>query len=188
MDPLSAVLAQHPYHCRLDWGRAGVQRAGTRRDIVVVVDVLRFSTATVAAVAHGALIYPCAPSDDAGALARRVGAEVAAYRLDTAAPHPYSLSPASYDRVPPGTRVVLPSPNGAACVRVAREAPYVLIGALVNAQAIGRALSALLTKIDLAATIIACGERWPVLDGPSRWRLGEVTVGWDAVRPSTLSR
>jgi hypothetical protein len=24
---------------------------------------------------------------------------------------------------------------------------------------------------------------WPVLDAPSRWRLGEVTVGWEAVRP-----
>jgi hypothetical protein len=27
------------------------------------------------------------------------------------------------------------------------------------------------------------GAGWPVLDHPSRWRLGEVTVGWDAVRP-----
>ncbi|WP_374121482.1 class I SAM-dependent methyltransferase [Arthrobacter sp. SLBN-112] len=24
---------------------------------------------------------------------------------------------------------------------------------------------------------------WPVQDGPARWRLGELTVGWDAVRP-----
>ncbi|MFL6170951.1 MAG: class I SAM-dependent methyltransferase [Ornithinibacter sp.] len=24
---------------------------------------------------------------------------------------------------------------------------------------------------------------WPVLDGPSRWRLGELTVSWDAVAP-----
>nr|WP_218847317.1 class I SAM-dependent methyltransferase [Psychromicrobium silvestre] len=24
---------------------------------------------------------------------------------------------------------------------------------------------------------------WPVLDGPSRWRLGELTVAWDAVSP-----
>jgi hypothetical protein len=24
---------------------------------------------------------------------------------------------------------------------------------------------------------------WPVLDGPARWRLGELTVRWDAVRP-----
>ena len=26
---------------------------------------------------------------------------------------------------------------------------------------------------------------WPVQDGPSRWRLGEVTVGWDAVAPGS---
>jgi SAM-dependent methyltransferase len=25
---------------------------------------------------------------------------------------------------------------------------------------------------------------WPVQDGPSRWRLGELTVGWEAVSPS----
>ncbi|WP_175417126.1 class I SAM-dependent methyltransferase [Arthrobacter sp. 24S4-2] len=25
---------------------------------------------------------------------------------------------------------------------------------------------------------------WPLADGPSRWRLGELTVGWDAVAPS----
>ena len=28
---------------------------------------------------------------------------------------------------------------------------------------------------------------WPVLDGPSRWRLGELTVGWDAVAPGAPS-
>ncbi|WP_105032626.1 class I SAM-dependent methyltransferase [Arthrobacter ruber] len=26
-------------------------------------------------------------------------------------------------------------------------------------------------------------DGWPLLDGPARWRLGEITVGWDAVRP-----
>ncbi|MDN5768492.1 MAG: class I SAM-dependent methyltransferase [Humibacillus sp.] len=26
-------------------------------------------------------------------------------------------------------------------------------------------------------------ERWPLLDGPSRWRLGELTVAWGAVAP-----
>ena len=25
---------------------------------------------------------------------------------------------------------------------------------------------------------------WPLLDGPSRWRLGEITVAWDAVAPN----
>jgi len=32
-----------------------------------------------------------------------------------------------------------------------------------------------------AAAVRAAG--WPVLDEPSRWRLGEVTVAWDAVSP-----
>jgi hypothetical protein len=26
-------------------------------------------------------------------------------------------------------------------------------------------------------------ERWPLLDGPPRWRLGELTVAWSAVAP-----
>jgi 2-phosphosulfolactate phosphatase len=167
MDPLSEIPAQQTYRCRFDWGRTGVRRAALRRDIVVVVDVLRFSTAVVTAVAHGALIYPCAPADDAVDLARRVRAKVAGYRLDTA-PHRYSLSPASYDRIAPGTRVVLPSPNGAACSRAAQEAPYVLIGALVNAQAVGAAVSVLMKETDRAVTIIACGERWPAQKGPFR--------------------
>ncbi len=28
---------------------------------------------------------------------------------------------------------------------------------------------------------------WPVVDGPSRWRLGELTIGWDAVAPRAPS-
>jgi hypothetical protein len=28
-------------------------------------------------------------------------------------------------------------------------------------------------------------DGWPVRDGPARWRLGEVTVGWEAVAPSS---
>ncbi len=28
------------------------------------------------------------------------------------------------------------------------------------------------------------GHGWPLLDGPARWRLGELTVGWSAVAPA----
>lgn len=34
----------------------------------------------------------------------------------------------------------------------------------------------------MAATVRS--EGWPVLDGPSRWRLGELTVHWECVAPS----
>jgi len=26
-------------------------------------------------------------------------------------------------------------------------------------------------------------DGWPILDGPARWRLGELSVRWDAVSP-----
>ena len=35
----------------------------------------------------------------------------------------------------------------------------------------------------LAAVASLRAEGWPLLDGPARWRLGEVTVAWDAVAP-----
>lgn len=37
----------------------------------------------------------------------------------------------------------------------------------------------------LAAATALREEGWPLLDGPSRWRLGELTVAWDAVAPGT---
>jgi SAM-dependent methyltransferase len=35
----------------------------------------------------------------------------------------------------------------------------------------------------LATAAAVRGEGWPLLDGPSRWRLGELTVAWSAVAP-----
>jgi hypothetical protein len=37
----------------------------------------------------------------------------------------------------------------------------------------------------LAAVEAVRAEGWPVADGPSRWRLGEVTVDWSAVAPTS---
>jgi 2-phosphosulfolactate phosphatase len=158
------------YRCQLDWGHDGVRRAAGRGDLVVVVDTLRFSTTVIAAVERGAVIYPCAPAEDVEALAQRVGAEVAAYRQELVATHRYSLSPGSYDQVPPGMRIVLPSPNGAACCRLGEAAPHLLVGALVNARTVGAVVSALMEETTLAVTVIACGERWlqPGDDGQLR--------------------
>lgn len=35
----------------------------------------------------------------------------------------------------------------------------------------------------LAAVAVLHDDGWPLLDGPSRWRLGELTVAWPAVEP-----
>jgi len=156
---MADLLAQLPYRCRFDWGHDGARRAAARGDILVVVDILRFSTAAVTAVAQGAVIYPCAPGDDLEAIAQRVGAHVACASPARGTAPRYSLSPGSYDGVQPGTRIVLPSPNGATCSRYGRVAPYLFVGALVNARAVGEVLSALLAQPAGAVTVLACGER-----------------------------
>lgn len=147
---------------RLAWGRRGAQAAAGRGDILVVVDTLRFSTTAATAVHAGALIYPCSLDETAvTALARRVGGEVASV-LRTSAPGRFTLSPRSYLLVEPGTRVVLPSPNGSTCCQYGSRTPALFVGALVNAQAVAGAVSHLLSASQFNVTVLACGERWPV--------------------------
>jgi hypothetical protein len=73
--------------------------------------------------------------------------------------------------------------------------------ALIHRNVSGEPVHALLTALDAAwareaprgafgvrqrwiATAAAVrAEGWPVLDGPARWRLGELTVAWSAVAP-----
>src|SRR5262249_17244234 len=123
---------------QLAWGRRGAQAAAERGDILVVIDTLRFSTAAATAVHHGVLIYPCSPDEALfNALAERVGGEVARH---SASPSPHSsvptrftLSPRSYVGIEPGTRIVLPSPNGSTCCQYGAHAAALFVGALVNA-------------------------------------------------------
>ena len=164
------LFAQSPYRCRLDWGRHGARAAAERQDILVIVDTLSFSTAVVTAVQHGGLVYPCAEDEQPGALAQRIGGEVAVRRKDVPAKGRFSLSPLTYLHLAPGTRIVLASPNGATCSRYARTVPCLFVGALVNAEAVATVVSHLLDTTDRCVTIIACGERWqpPSADGALR--------------------
>lgn len=159
---------------QLAWGRRGAQAAANREDILVVVDTLRFSTAAATAVHHGAVIYPC-PVDEAlvTALAQRVGGEVAAHQHTAPMPSRFSLSPRSYLGIEPGTRVVLPSPNGSTCCQYGPHTPWLFVGALVNAHAVAGAVSYLLASQPLNVTVLACGERWrlPAEEGVLRFAL-----------------
>lgn len=80
---------------------------------------------------------------------------------------------------------------------VAERLPKALIHRNVPGERVHGWLSALDRAWDVAAPLSAFGARqrwlevveglkaagWPVLHGPSRWRLGEVTVPWSAVAP-----
>jgi 2-phosphosulfolactate phosphatase len=152
-------FGQQPWRCRLEWGRRGAAAATARDDVIVVVDSLSFSTAVATALHCGVIVYPCLPGDKER-LAREVGAELAVRRQDVPEKGRFSLSPATFLSSEPGARVVLDSPNGAACCVAARTGPCVVVGSLVNARAVAHVVSARLAGGNQAVTVLACGERW----------------------------
>lgn len=152
---------QAEFRVRLEWAEAGVRALAPVVGLVVVVDVLSFSTSVCVAVEEGARVFPYRSSDgDAAAYARSIDAILA--DPDRRANGP-TLSPASLTRLRTGQIVVLPSPNGSSCaVDAAETGAMVVAGCLRNATAVGRLIAA----HGGACAVIAAGERWP--DGSLR--------------------
>jgi 2-phosphosulfolactate phosphatase len=96
-------------HC--EWGLSGVEALRDHAAVMVVVDVLSFSTAVDVAVHRHARIHPFPYGDEdaSRAEAERLGVRLAASRK---AGGQLSLSPASLMKLNPGERLLLPSPNG----------------------------------------------------------------------------
>ncbi|MCK9928725.1 2-phosphosulfolactate phosphatase [Frankia sp. Mgl5] len=154
------VAEQRPFHVRFGWGGADLAVLAPASDTVVIVDVLRFTTAVSVAVTRGAQVLPFRWRD---ATARRFAAErgavLAGLREDPATP--WSLSPTDLAHIPAGTRLVLPSPNGAALSAAAADIGATLIaGCLRNAAAVGNLLADEVAAGRYIA-VIAAGERWP---------------------------
>jgi 2-phosphosulfolactate phosphatase len=145
---------------RVEWGQAGARELGRTCPIVVVCDVLSYSTAVSIATARGVTVWPHAWDDLAGAAAQAV--EVNALLAGPRGSQ-VSLAPGSLAVLPAGTGVVLPSPNGAECCLVAAAAgATVVAGSLRNASAVAAWIAADRGDVGL----VAAGERWP--DGSLR--------------------
>jgi 2-phosphosulfolactate phosphatase len=130
--------------------------------VTVVVDVLSFTTCVDVAVGHGASVLPYPWRDDgAAAYAAARGARLAEGR--SAQPGSFCLSPASLAGVPPGTRIVLPSPNGSALSFAARDTGTQVVAAcLRNAAAVAQWVA----ERGVPVLVVPAGERWP--DGSLR--------------------
>ena len=141
-------------HC--EWGPSGVEALRERVAVVVIVDVLSFSTAVDVAVHRHARIHPFPYGDEdaARAEAARLGVRLAASRR---AGGQLSLSPASLMKLNPGERLLLPSPNGSRLSLACGDAT-VLAGCLRNAKAVAAKARALADGADVA--VIPAGERW----------------------------
>jgi 2-phosphosulfolactate phosphatase len=150
---------QHGYQIRFDWGPEGLRAIGKDAEVILVIDVLSFSTAVDIGVGRGAEIYPAAVRDErAHSLARRHDAKLAVPRAQMSRAYPHSLSPASLSSLHAGERLVLPSLNGAAVSLVAlKEKGRVLTGCLRNVDAVAERAR----QEGQIIAIVACGEVWP---------------------------
>jgi hypothetical protein len=178
----AAAQADPPW---LEFRRGGFELAGLRPVVVRALNVLRqYDEAEVrpawaeitGALAPGGLLVE-GTCDEVGRLAAWVAVDAGGPRSLTLSAHLRHL-----DR--PAT--------------LAERLPK----ALIHHNVPGTGIAALLDALDrawlAAAPYSAFGPRqrwlraveavaeagWPVLDRPGRWRLGEVTVAWDAVAPA----
>jgi 2-phosphosulfolactate phosphatase len=150
-----------------EWGMAGVNALHGHVSVLIIVDVLSFSTAVDIAVGRGAIVYPFAFTEPEAAqrAASQVDAVLAYPRR--AAGGQFSLSPASLTGIPSGMRLMLPSPNGSRLSFAAsrtRNHVHVLAGCLRNAAAVAMEARSLAKTGSIG--VIPAGETWP--DGSLR--------------------
>jgi 2-phosphosulfolactate phosphatase len=150
------LFDQTSYRIRFEWGAERVRRLAPRSQVVVIVDVLSFTTCVDVAISRDAVVFPYRYKDEpAIEFAQSVGALLAGTRGQVP-----SLSPNSLLSVATHSRLVLPFLNGSTWTIIARESGVpVLAGCLRNAQTISEYIHRQYPSA--AVTVIACGEQWP---------------------------
>ena len=143
-------------HC--EWGLQGIEALRDRVAVLVIVDVLSFSTAVDVALQRGARVLPFAYGDEdaARAAAAAAGAHLARPRRAVGRRN-LSLSPVSLRRLEAGDKILLPSPNGSR-LSLSGGACSVLAGCLRNAEAVAGKAREIAAARGIA--VIPAGERW----------------------------
>jgi 2-phosphosulfolactate phosphatase len=143
---------QSNFDIRCEWGKKGVEQLAPISNVVIIVDILSFSTCIEIAISRNAIIFPCDWENKAAQdFALLVDAELATRRGGTG----YSLSPVSLSHIPENTRLVLPSPNGSSLSLGTGETPT-LAGCLRNCRTIANNAMSYGNRI----AVIPAGEKW----------------------------
>lgn len=146
---------QRDFEIKCEWGLPGIERLSPYSDVIIIVDVLSFSTCVDVAVNRGALVHPYRWRDGtAEAFTTSIAGVLARSRRH--AQGGYSLSPVSLLGIPADTRLVLPSPNGSALSTATGQIPT-FAGCLRNAHAVAMAAE----RIGKRIGVIPAGEKWP---------------------------
>jgi 2-phosphosulfolactate phosphatase len=158
------VFTQDGFDLRVEWGIDGVRALGPHCAVVIVVDVLVFTTTVDVVLGRGGRVLPLPWHDERAArAAEAAGATLTPSGLREIDAGPvtgrWTLRPSSLVDLPAGTFLGISSPNGATLCAAAEETgTTVLAGCLRNATAVAAAAADLAG--DAPIGVVACGERW----------------------------
>src|SRR6266446_8592792 len=97
------IFDQQEFDIRCEWGEHGISVLAPISDVMIIIDVLSFSTSVDVAVTQGAIVFPYRWRDDTAlTYAVSVGATLADPGRNRTR---YALSPASLTDIPTGTRI-----------------------------------------------------------------------------------
>lgn len=165
------IFNQLEFDLRCEWGHQGVIQFVPISDVVIIVDVLSFSTAVEIATNKGAIIFPYQWKDSSAInYAKSIEAQLATKRTSTTG---YSLSPQSLIKISAGTKLVLPSPNGSSLTLLTGNT-LTITGCLRNCEAVARFAQKHGDKI----AVIPAGEKWE--NGSLRFALEDL-IGAGAI-------
>lgn len=172
------VFEQDGFDIRVEWGLDGVHALGPHCAVLVIVDVLVFTTTVDVAVGQGARVLPLPWRDEQAAeAARAAGATLTPLGLTRVdGDHPSgvvaqtggrTVRPSSLEGLSPDTFLAIATLNGSTLsAAAAKTGATVLAGCLRNASAV--AAAAVKLAGDRPIGIIPSGERWKTDKMPLR--------------------
>jgi len=168
---------------RIDFARGGFELAGRRPQLVRAMNVLRQYDEQPALDAWDEIVARLAPG---GVLVEgtcdEIGRVATWVLVDAAGPQSLTLACATEHLARPEI-LAERLPKALIHHNVPGENIHRLITALGSAWDQSAGLSVFSARQRWAASVQRLVDQgWPVLDGPRRWRLGELTVDWTAVR------
>ncbi len=154
------------FDIRLEWGIKGIEILSPVSDVIIIADILSFSTSVDVAVNRGAIVYPYFYKNDS-AVDFALSRNAILAESNRKASGKYTLSPSSLINIPENTRIVLPSPNGSS-LSLSTGTTLTLCGCIRNAKAVAEFAMSAGKKI----SVIPAGEKWP--DGSLRPALEDI--------------
>jgi 2-phosphosulfolactate phosphatase len=148
-----AIFDQAEFQVRCEWGLRGLNELAPVCEAVILIDLLSFTTAVDIATARGVRVFPYPFK---GPAAQEYAASLDALLASADRAVGFSLSPASLRNLPAGSRLVLPSPNGAALAFHADHSA-VFAACLRNATSVAWAAA----RTGSTFAVVPAGETWP---------------------------